>query len=232
MTVLTHAQSFGGYRFLLGALLSLLALYPLVADIIVLRPVLDVLLLVTLWGCIRASSAAKPLRLTLIGVAVAVVVSAVLVDWHDHPGVYATSAIAGFVFFAAVTTILIRDVLTRMANVDANTLFAAINAYLLIGLTFAFGYMAVDALVPGSFDHSQILMGDANEAFESFLYFSYVTLTTLGFGDITPQSLEAGAFVYTEAMIGQLYLAVLVARLVGLYRSGDAQTGDAQHDSP
>ncbi len=224
MTALIRTQSFSGYRFLLGALLSLLALYPLIADVIVLQPVLDVLLLVTLWGCIRASSATKPLRLTLIGIAVAVVVSAVLVDWHDHPGVYLTSAIAGFVFFAAVTTILVRDVLTRMADVDANTLFAAINAYLLIGLTFAFGYMVVDALVPGSFDHNQILMGDANEAFESFLYFSYVTLTTLGFGDITPQSLEAGAFVYTEAMIGQLYLAVLVARLVGLYKSGDVET--------
>ncbi len=221
MTVLVRTQGFGGYRFLLGALLSLLALYPLIADVVVLQPVLDALLLVTLWGCIRASSATKPLRLTLIAIAFAVVVSAVLVDWHDHPGVYLTSAIAGFVFFATVTTILIRDVLTRMADVDANTLFAAINAYLLIGLTFAFGYMVVDALVPGSFDHDQILMGDANEAFESFLYFSYVTLTTLGFGDITPQSLEAGAFVYTEAIIGQLYLAVLVARLVGMYKSED-----------
>ena len=179
---------------------------------------LDLLLLATLWGCIRASSAARPLRLILIGIAVAVVASALLVDWHDHPAIYLTSAVAGCVFFTAVATILIRDVLTRMADVDANTLFAAINAYLLIGLAFAFGYMVIDALVPGSFDHNQILIGDANEAFESFIYFSYVTLTTLGFGDITPQSLEAGALVYTEAMIGQLYLAVLVARLVGMYR--------------
>lgn len=104
-----------------------------------------------------------------------------------------------------------------MDDVGADTICAAINAYILIGLTFSFAYMIIDFTIPNSFNHDQILMGDANEAFESFVYFSYVTLTTLGFGDITPQSLEAGAFVYTEAMIGQLYLAVLVARLIGLY---------------
>ena len=126
-------------------------------------------------------------------------------------------------FFAAVTTIVIREVFLKMERVNAEAICAAINAYLLIGLTFAFAYMVIDVLVPGSFDHEQILMGDANESFESFVYFSYVTLTTLGFGDITPRSLEAGAFVYTEAMLGQLYLAVLVARLVGMYRADEPE---------
>ncbi len=210
-----------GHRFLLASLLSLLAVYPLVTDLILLRPLLDLLLVFTLWGCIRVSSANRALRLSLIALAIAVVASGLLVDWHEHPSIFLVSAAGGFVFFATVTTILIRDVLTRMTNVDAETLFAAISAYVLIGLTFAFGYMLIDLLLPGSFDHDQILMGDANEAFESFVYFSFVTLTTLGFGDITPKTLEAGAFVYTQAMIGQLYLAVLVARLVGMYRHED-----------
>ena len=51
----------------------------------------------------------------------------------------------------------------------------------------------------------------------SFVYYSFVTLTTLGYGDITPLTREAGMFAYTEAMIGQLYLAILVARLIGMY---------------
>ncbi len=208
----------GGHRFLLCALVSLLAIYPLLTDLILLRPVLDLLLVATLWGCIRISSANRAIRACLVFLAFAVVASGLLVDWHDHPGVFLVSAAGGFIFFATITIILIRDVLTRMRDVNAETLFASISAYVLIGLTFAFGYMLIDALVPGSFDHGQILMGDANEAFESFVYFSFVTLTTLGFGDIAPQTLEAGAFVYTEAMIGQLYLAVLVARLVGMYR--------------
>lgn len=213
------ANWLSGYRFLLAALLGLLAVYPLLADVLPVRGLLDVALLLILWGCVRASSVQPRTRFMLIGVAGVVVASGMLVDWSTHPAVYLCSALAGLVFFTAITAILVREVFLRMARVDADTVFAAINAYLLIGLTFAFAYMVIDVLVPGSFDHSQILMGDANEAFESFVYFSYVTLTTLGYGDITPRSLEAGAFVYTEAMLGQLYLAVLVARLVGMYRS-------------
>lgn len=214
-------QSLSGYRFLLAALLSLLALYPLIAKWLLLQPLLDVFLLAVLWGCVSTSSISRGKQRMLIALAVTVVASGLLVDWNTHPAVYLASALSGCVFFSAVSVILVREVFLRMARVDAETVFTAVNAYLLIGLAFAFGYMILDLLVPGSFDHGQILIGDANEDFEAFIYFSYVTLTTLGFGDITPRSLEAGAFVYTEAILGQLYLAVLVARLVGLYRSPD-----------
>lgn len=213
------AATTSGYRFLLIALVCLLAVYPLVSDLVLMQSLLDVFLLAILWGCVHASSVSRPVKLALISLAGVVVASGLFVDWTAHAGVYLVSAFAGLVFFASVTVLLVREVFLRMQRADAETVFTAINAYLLLGLTFAFAYMVIDVLVPGSFDHEQILMGDANERFESFVYFSYVTLTTLGFGDITPRSLEAGAFVYTEAMLGQLYLAVLVARLVGMYRS-------------
>ncbi len=213
-----HGRAMHGYRFLLFALIALLALYPLLGNLFVLQPLLDAMLVIVLWGCIRASSASRPVRYGLILIAIAVVASGLLVDWNEHPLVYLISAAGGFLFFSTVTCILLRDVLLRMTRVDQETLFAAISAYVLIGLSFAFGYMLIDLLVPDSFDHGQVLMRDANETFIALVYFSFVTLSTLGFGDITPRSLEAGAIVYTEAMLGQLYLAVLVARLVGLYR--------------
>lgn len=65
---------------------------------------------------------------------------------------------------------------------------------------------------PGSF---QMPQGTINQA--TFTYYSYVTLTTLGYGDITPISTPARSLALLEAMMGQLYLAVLIARLVGIH---------------
>jgi len=71
-------------------------------------------------------------------------------------------------------------------------------------------YVLVDTLIPGSFN-STLLAG------KDYLYFSFITLSTLGYGDIAPVNGPAQALAYTEALVGQLYLTILVARLVGLY---------------
>ena len=72
--------------------------------------------------------------------------------------------------------------------------------------------------------HSQIGFGDQHTA--TSLYFSFVTLTTLGYGDITPLSMPARMLVVAEAVIGQIYLVVLVARLVGLQISNESHTDE------
>jgi len=87
---------------------------------------------------------------------------------------------------------------------------AAICVYLLIGLTWAFLFSLSYYLEPGSFS---IEGADLSH----FVYYSFITLSTLGYGDITPLSASARALSYVEAITGQLYLTVLVARLVGLH---------------
>ena len=82
--------------------------------------------------------------------------------------------------------------------------------YLLLGVVWQDFYVLLDIVVPGSFNSSLLTEKD-------FLYFSFITLSTLGYGDITPVIGPARALAYTEALIGQLYLTILVARLVGLY---------------
>lgn len=95
--------------------------------------------------------------------------------------------------------------------VDAEQLYAALSAYLLAGLYFGFLYWALNQLRSETFSTS------GNFSRMSGIYFSFVTLATLGYGDITPRTDVARGLAIMEGVGGQLFLAVLVARLVSLY---------------
>jgi hypothetical protein len=107
---------------------------------------------------------------------------------------------------------ILRQVLAS-GPVDADKLYAAVSAYLLIGLTFATMYEALSFWKPNAFG---VAARHAEEV-EALVYFSLVTLSTVGYGDIVPAIPEARVLAVCEAILGQLYLAVLMARLVGLH---------------
>jgi len=106
----------------------------------------------------------------------------------------------------------------RAGRVDRERIFAALSVYLLFGIGCGAFYFALDLFVPSSLitstDH-----GTQPVDYFTAQYFSFVSLTTLGFGDIVAGTRAARGLVMFEAVSGQLYLAVLVARLVGLYGS-------------
>ncbi len=99
----------------------------------------------------------------------------------------------------------------RARTVDAEHVYAALSAYLLAGLYFGLLYWVLEQLRPDMFTMS----GDFSRF--AAIYFSFVTLATLGYGDIVPRSDVARSLAVVEAVGGQLFLAVLVARLVSLY---------------
>jgi hypothetical protein len=101
----------------------------------------------------------------------------------------------------------------RPGVVDAERIFAALDAYLLAGLVLGVCYLAVEQMWPGSFGPATGGEFDLDRA----VYFSFVTIATLGYGDIVPVSEPARGLAVLEAVGGQMYLAVLVARLVSLY---------------
>jgi len=110
--------------------------------------------------------------------------------------------------------LMIRDLFTAK-TVDAVILLLAVNCYLLIGILFSFFYMLVEIYEPGT---SFVLAGDLTQPVWNHLYyFSFVTLTTLGYGDIQPVSPIARSLAIAEAVSGVLFTGILVARLVGLY---------------
>jgi hypothetical protein len=99
----------------------------------------------------------------------------------------------------------------RARTIDGERVYAALSAYLLAGLFFGIFYWALNQFKPGAFNIS----GELSRT--TAIYFSFVTLATLGYGDIVPRTDVARGLAVIEAVGGQLFLAVLVARLVSLY---------------
>ena len=130
--------------------------------------------------------------------------------------------------FAVLAGSVVADI-ARPGRVSGQRIWGAVAAYLLMGMTWACAYAAVEIAVPGAFDLSAIA-GARDHGISSagqFFYFSFVTLTTLGYGDVSPVEPLARTLTAFEAVAGQLFLAVLVARLVGLHL-GTATTAEKQ----
>ncbi len=98
--------------------------------------------------------------------------------------------------------------------IDANRIVGAICIYLLMGLIWALMYLFLAQSIPGAFNGIEQLVWYDN--FADVAYYSYVTLTTLGYGDITPVAPIARFLVYMEAVVGVFYMAILVASLIGV----------------
>ena len=133
-------------------------------------------------------------------------------------------------FFGALTTELLRFVL-RPGRIDSSRIAAAACAYFLLAAVWAFAYALLENLGLGSISGMEGL--DARERYSHLLYFSFTTLTTLGYGDLTPVSGPTRALATTQAVVGQLFLAVLVARLVALqilHSSSDPPGGGPRQD--
>ena len=131
--------------------------------------------------------------------------------------VVAQSLLAIYLLFIAVVVLL---AVLGHEKVTPQTVGGAVCVYLLIAFVFACLYGILEFSVPGSLDFSGTRIGVnntsmANTAFPRLLYFSFVTLTTLGYGDIVPVSGAARSLTISETLAGQLFLAAFIARLVG-----------------
>jgi hypothetical protein len=90
-------------------------------------------------------------------------------------------------------------------------------------------YWALESLAPGSFHMAEAARGDEGFSLPTAVYYSFVTLGTLGYGDVVPVSEAARGIAIVQAMSGQLYLAVMIARLVSLYGRGEPPRPGAKH---
>jgi len=120
-----------------------------------------------------------------------------------------------YIFFLTYVCSHILHYLLSARKVVANVIYAALCLYMILGFIWAFIYTALITLSPGSFSLETIGLSDMDR-FAEMLYFSFVTITTLGYGDISPVSQLARSVTVLEAITGQIYLAVILARLVGM----------------
>lgn len=136
---------------------------------------------------------------------------------YDHQIAYLFGSMLAMLIFLATAMAVAMKQIALDSKVSTNRIIGAICVYLMLGVIWALMYSLLDAAVPGSF--SGIAEHQAGAWDPDWVYFSFVTLTTLGYGDLLPLTLSARALAYFEAIVGQFYLAILVAGLVGAYLS-------------
>ena len=142
---------------------------------------------------------------------------------------YLTETIFWLLLFIFITWHLLRGVL-RQREITSETISMSISVYLLLGFTWGLFYILLHHLQPLAFSlgSSSTPISSEQQVFPVLIYFSLTTLSTVGFGDITPVSLQARYAAVTEGITGQFYLAILVARLVGMQMSQSASR-QAEH---
>jgi len=203
---------------LLIALGLLFFSFPFVEEIKGGNLIVSILFSLVLLSAVLAVAERKRVLITAILLAI----PAIGGRWINHlqpdlvpPSVFLS---AGLILVGFVVANLLRFVL-RAPSVNVEVLCASIAAYLMLGLMWTMAYWLVDQLTPGgAFSFNPNTGKQSMNGFNAF-YFSFITLSTVGYGDITPLSRIARWLAALEAMTGLLYMTVLIARLVSLYSS-------------
>jgi hypothetical protein len=143
----------------------------------------------------------------------------------DAPAINAIPTILSAVFLGFLVSRIFKDIFSGN-RITSEQIFGSVCAYLLIGLVFSVVYGFIFLADPGAFAFSDAMTDyltaeNQDRSFGIFTYFSFVTMTSLGYGDMTPISEMARTLAWVQAVLGQLYLAITVAALVGVHIAKD-----------
>lgn len=202
------------FPFLLLALLLVMLVSPFLESTLLHRFFMVVLFALVLLAAIVIAGDRRRHRVTALTIGLPWMAINLLALHWDIPAVEIYANILACLFSAYVLLIVIGHIL-RAESVDLNILLGAASGYLLIALTWTTSYLLIFGLDPDAFS---LVHGEGRPYFHQFLYFSLTTMTTVGYGDITPVNPFAQIWATMEAVVGTLYIALLVARLVSLYQ--------------
>ena len=196
------------YTILFYALVFTLLASPVIAAFGLSGALIESLLAASLLVAVMPVTAGKIRSLLLVAM-IALWLARPVTAWLGHPTLSEMTlgawTLIGLFAAAAALRFAMRGV-----KVDAEHLFAALSAYLLAGMYFGLLYWALEQIHPGT-------VAASNFSRTGAIYFSFVTLATIGYGDIVPRTDVARGLAIVEGVGGQLFLAVLVARLLSLY---------------
>jgi hypothetical protein len=204
------------FSWLLVALLVFLVVVPLAEDLgVISTRIMRVLMFSWLlafgvWS-LRGFGRLFPMA---IGLAAAGIVFSILTA--ATPGdSYALSSFAAAAGFIVIAVWCVGSKIFTSREISADRVVGAVTLYLLFGVLWSIAYAVIEQVTPGSIVgvSEPLAQGWSSD----WLYFSFVTMTTLGYGDITPVSATARTIAYLQAVFGQFYIAILVAGLVGAY---------------
>lgn len=220
------------YFLLLCAILVLLVVQPIAAAFGVMESLFELLLVVVMAAFVLVLAKERVWRWVAIATLVLVVV--LLVSGHYFLSSNASdlsvtvSHAIGAGFFVLVAGKIVGSIF-RAQEINWDTICGAICGYLLLGVAWALVYSMMYAANPEAFqidDAIQTQMEQVDYSRNVFIYYSFVTLTTVGYGDLTPLSMPARTLSWVEALTGQLYLAVLIAGLISTLVAKNISAGN------
>jgi len=203
----------GRFFFLFISMILMLVIRPFMESYVVIRYHIGIFFLIIFISSVFAVSRKRSTFITALVLAVLTELLSLSSFLMAMSALDVLSDILAGLLLAYTATIILFYLFSQ-ERITGDMIMGAICVYFLIGLFWSFAFSVLEACQPGSF---QMPQGSVNQM--TFSYYSYVTLTTVGYGDMTPISAPARSFAILEAMMGQLYLAVLIARLVGIYTS-------------
>lgn len=207
-----------GFRNLLFFLMLYLVASPFLAPYKSFSVLVHVSLTMTLFFTLYTVESRQNKR----SIAVAILIPLLVLYWlgiHDFIGFSNLGASAFFILYYGLLCYSYFQQIAKAKRVTKNVVFAALCFYLIIGLFWGSLYSLLNELIPGAYGGA-LLADSVDSTVHIFNYFSIVTLTTLGYGDITPQTIGAASLCQLEAIVGQFFTAVLVAWLMGMYIQG------------
>jgi hypothetical protein len=206
---LVHTYLHRRYTILFYALLVTMVAAPILSALKFSGTLIESLLAACLLAAILPLGAVRNRPYLLMAIVV-VWLARLVTAWLDHR-VLSEMALGIWTLFGLLAAVAALRFAIGATQVDAEHLYAALSAYLLAGIYLGLLYWVLEQIKPGAFSFT----GEFSQT--SAIYFSFVTLATLGYGDIVPRADVARGITIVEGVGGQLFLAVLVARLVSLY---------------
>ena len=171
-----------------------------------------------------SSSGVRPGRVRLaVVVAVAAVVLAFIAERIPSERLVGLAFGAVSILLAIAAATILRRVIFGASHVRLRTINGAVSVYALLGLLFALFYLAV-----GRWTDDEFFTGVAEARSNDYLFFSYTTLTTTGYGNLIPAGTIGQSFAVFEMLVGQIFLVTLVAGLVSKWRPGAGKTPDGE----
>jgi len=217
-TVQIGRHEIGRFRFLLWSLMMMIGVRPLLNEWIGTRILAnvstDIFFACALMSGLHAlSGQPRQLRFSLLLVSAIIIFSA-LHYLLPIPAVDKIKLGLGVIFLVHML-IMIWTHIEMENEVTLDLIMAAACAYILLGMIWAYAYFFLESFHPGSFN----IIENSTDDLVDFNYYSFVTLTTVGYGDILALTRAARALSIFEAITGQLYLAIMISRLVGMHAS-------------
>lgn len=178
--------------------------------------VFSVITLLMLVVSLRSLKMERTWRKTVYGLIAFFIFLTILGKFFDHQYLVYLILMLLLIFFIGSFLSSVKQVLT-VGDIDGNKIIGSLSLYILLGLIWAMIYLILLVIDPQSF--SGIEAANWQQVFSRVAYYSFVTLTTLGYGDILPTTHVAEFFVYLEAIIGVFYMAIIVSSLISLHLS-------------